>query len=54
VISHSAAAINYLKDLVDGNQFKPVVDRTYALDQIADAHAYAEKGHKKGNIAITV
>lgn len=54
VISHSAADIIYIKNLIETGQYKPVIDRSYPLEQIADAHAYAETGHKKGNIIINI
>ena len=54
VISHTASDILFLKNLITTDQYKPVIDRTYALDQIAEAHAYVEKGHKKGNVAIEI
>jgi len=46
--------LRLLAKLAEAGAFRPVIDRRYPFEQIAEAHRHVETGHKRGNVVVTL
>jgi NADPH:quinone reductase-like Zn-dependent oxidoreductase len=54
ITAYSQEDVRFLRELVEAGEFRPVIDRTYPLDDVVAASRYVETGQKTGNVVLTV
>jgi NADPH:quinone reductase-like Zn-dependent oxidoreductase len=48
------ADVRFMKELVESGAYRPVIDRIYPMERVAEAHRHVETWHKTGNVVLTL
>jgi NADPH:quinone reductase-like Zn-dependent oxidoreductase len=54
ITKHSKQDVRLLKELIEAGEYRPVIDRTFPLEDVVEATRYVETGQKTGNVVLTV
>src|SRR5262249_46291497 len=54
VVHYTKPDIEKLREMLDAGDYRPVIDRTYGLEDVADAHRYVDTHQKTGNVVLVV
>ena len=46
--------LSLIKEIFESGKIRPVIGKRYPLEQVSEAHSYVDKGHKLGNVIITM
>jgi NADPH:quinone reductase-like Zn-dependent oxidoreductase len=54
IVRYTKPDLMTLTELIDAGEYRPVIDRTYPLEDVVEAHRYVETHQKTGNVVLTV
>jgi NADPH:quinone reductase-like Zn-dependent oxidoreductase len=54
IVRYAKPDIETLAGMIEAGQYRPVIDRTYSLDEVVEAHRYVETHQKTGNVVLIV